>query len=75
MKTLKFDSLLPVRTTEEDMRGHCAAFGLTLVSWSRSAHELEVTVKEDVTDERHDQIAAAMSQQMAASLIKAVRKQ
>lgn len=73
MKTLRFDSLLPVRTTEEDMRGYCAAFGLTLVSWGRSAHEIEVTVKEDVTDEHHDQIAAAMSQQLAATIIKAIR--
>ena len=67
--TIELESRLPVLTTEADMRAHCAAFGLTLLSWEKRAHELSVTVAETVTDAQQQQIAAAMAQQLAGSLV------
>ena len=69
MTTIRLKSRLPVLTDEQDMREHCAAFGLTLVSWGKNTHEIEVTVQEEVTTAQQQQIATAMTQQIAATLI------
>ena len=69
MTTIKIRSLLPVQTDQDDMKAHCAAFGLTLREWSKSTHRLEVTVEETVSPEKQRQIAAAMTAQFSANLI------
>lgn len=69
MTTIRLKSRLPVLTTEEDMRAHCAAFGLTLKSWERGEHDLSVTVEETVGTEQQAQIAQAMTAQLAATLV------
>lgn len=56
------------------MRNYCATFALTLVSWSKAAHEMEITVKEEVTLERQHEIASAMSQQLASNLVQVITK-
>lgn len=69
MTTIRLKSLLEVQTTDEQMRAHCAAFQLTLVSWEKSAHTVSVTVQEDVSMESQASIAAAMTAQLVATLI------
>jgi uncharacterized protein YejL (UPF0352 family) len=69
MTTIKLRSLLPVQTDGALMEQHCAAFRLTLVGWGKTAHSLEVTVAEDVTPEQQQAIAAAMTAQLAATLV------
>ncbi len=72
MSTIRFNSLLPVRTQHEDMLAYCAQFGLTLISWEKSAHQLSATVEEDVSEEMKGQIAQALNAHMAANLITAI---
>ncbi len=72
MSTLTFKSLLNVQTTDADMRAYCAQFGLTLISWEKSAHQLSATVEEDVSDEMKGQIAQALNAHMVANLITAI---
>ncbi len=69
MTTIRLHSRVPILTTDADMREHCAAFGLTLVSWEKSTHDLAVTVEEEVTTEQQQAIAAAMNQQIASTII------
>lgn len=69
MTTIKLTSRFPVQTNEDDMRAHCAAFGLTLRSWGRSDYELEVIVDEEVSSEKLRQIVTAMRQHLLDTVL------
>ena len=68
--TIRLDVKVPVRVSQQQMQAYCDAFNLTLQSYSiEGGHSLDVTVAEEVSPETQAQIAAAMSQQMAGSIV------
>lgn len=69
MTTIPLKCLLPVRTTEAEMRAYCEQFSLTLVSWSHNGHWIDIAVQESVTPEQQATIAAAMTTQIASSIV------